>query len=146
MLCVQTSTRSACCSVVSGGYLNTLTFVGLVLVSSCFIDPSFSVFDLFLIALNSVSVWLLSVLLLYCFPQTFTQYPTSAHRRKKDRVPSYIYINKLDARLDSLAFPVIRDETPVEISTLAIGPSALGRRIALGEGKNSLFSCELHHY
>ena len=92
VLCVQTSTRSACCSVVSGGYLNTLTFVGLVLVNSCFIDPSFSVFDLFLIALNSVSVWLLSVLLLYCFPQTFTQCPTSARRRKKDRVPLYMYI------------------------------------------------------
>ena len=39
--CVETSTRSACCSVVSGGYLNTLSFVGLVLVSSCFIHPSF---------------------------------------------------------------------------------------------------------
>ena len=41
VLCVETSTLSACCSVVSGGYLNTLTFVGLVLVSSCFIHPSF---------------------------------------------------------------------------------------------------------
>ena len=41
VLCVETSTRSTCCSVVSGGYLNTLTFVGLVLVNSCFIHPSF---------------------------------------------------------------------------------------------------------
>ena len=41
VLCVETSTRSAYCSVVSGGYPNTLTFVGLVLVSSCFIHPSF---------------------------------------------------------------------------------------------------------
>ena len=56
VLCVKISTRSACCSVVSGGYLNTLTFVGLVLVSSRFIHPSFWVFNLFLIALNSVSV------------------------------------------------------------------------------------------
>ena len=46
VLCVETSTRSACCSVVSGGYLNTLTFVGLVLVSSYFIHPSFWVFVL----------------------------------------------------------------------------------------------------
>ena len=37
VLCVENSTRSASCSVLSGGYLNTLTFVGLVLVSSCFI-------------------------------------------------------------------------------------------------------------
>ena len=41
VLSVETSTRSACCSIVSGGYLNTLTFVGLVLVSSCLIHPSF---------------------------------------------------------------------------------------------------------
>ena len=41
VLCVENSTRSACCSVVSGGYLNTLAFVGLFLVSSCFIHPSF---------------------------------------------------------------------------------------------------------
>ena len=41
VLYVETSTLSACCSVVSGGYLNTLNFVGLVLVSSCFIHPSF---------------------------------------------------------------------------------------------------------
>ena len=31
----------------------------------------------------------------YCFPQTFTQYPNSARRREKDRVPCiYIYIDK----------------------------------------------------
>ena len=54
LLVVEKSTRSACCSVASGGYLNTLTVVGLVLVSSCFIHPRFWVFNLFLIALNSV--------------------------------------------------------------------------------------------
>ena len=32
-LCLNTLTRSAHCSVVSGSYLNTLTFVGPVLVS-----------------------------------------------------------------------------------------------------------------
>ena len=41
VLCVETSTCSACCSVVSGGYLNTLTFVGLVLVSSCSFTQAF---------------------------------------------------------------------------------------------------------
>ena len=47
----------------------------------------------------------------------------------------YIYtIYKLDARSDSLTFPVIRDETSVEINTLAscLRPSAGALRRASG--------------
>ena len=39
--------------------------------------------------------------------------------RLRTVVDIYIYIYKLDARLDSLAFAAIRDQTPVEITTLA---------------------------
>ena len=66
VLCGETSTRSACCSAVSGGYLNTLTVVGLVLVSSCFIHQNISTF------FSSLSMRFMSCCFLYfcyCFPQ-----------------------------------------------------------------------------
>ena len=76
VLCVETSTRSPCCSIVSGGYLNTLTFVALVLVSSCFIHP----FELLSIRPFSHGfefgfclAALTKVHFCYCFSQTFTQ-------------------------------------------------------------------------
>ena len=86
VLCIETSTRSACCSVVSGGYLNTLTFVGLVLVNSCFIHPSFWVFDLFLIPLNSLSVLLLLLSSVLKVPNLRTP------SQKRTVYRTYIYI------------------------------------------------------
>ena len=76
VLCVETSTRSACCSVVPGGYLNTLTFVGLVLVSSCFIHQNISTF------FSSLSMRFMSCCFLYfchCFPRCY-QYTPSQKR------------------------------------------------------------------
>ena len=73
---LSTSTRSSHCSGVSDSFLNTLTFVELVLVSSSplcrsnllplmFHSPELlQYFDLYLIAFKSVSVLLLFVLFL----------------------------------------------------------------------------------
>ena len=83
VLCVETSTRSACCSVVSGGYLNTLTFVGLMFHSPKLLSirPFSHRFEFGLI--------LSSCFLYFCYwlRQTFTQSPTFARCHKKDRVP-----------------------------------------------------------
>ena len=57
-------------------------------------------------------------------------------RRTRTVVDVYIYICKLDARFDTLAFSVISEETPVDISTLALRPSVCASRRA----KNKTFS------
>ena len=87
------------CSVVSGIFLSTLTFVGPVLVSFSplcrlnllllmfHLPELLQYFDVYLIAFDSVSVLLLSVAFLGVY-----LFPTFARRRKKDRVRIYIYI------------------------------------------------------
>ena len=93
---LNTSSRSTRCSVVSSGYLNCFRTGSCKFLSpssadrisfcSCFIHQSFlSIrpfshhfeFGFCLAALTKVHFC-------YCFPQTFTQYPAFARRRKKD--------------------------------------------------------------
>ena len=106
MLCVETSTRSTCCSIVSGGYLNTLTFVGLMfhtpkLLSIRPFSHRFE-FGLFL----CVAAFCTFVI---AFVKRLPSTQPSHAVAKRTAVDAYKYIYKLDARLDSLAFPVIRD-------------------------------------
>ena len=91
VLCVETSTRPASCSVVSHSYLNTLTFVRLVLVSSCFIHPSFWVFDLFLIALNSVCLAAFCTFVIAFLKHLPSTQPHAVAKRTV--VDAYKYIN-----------------------------------------------------
>ena len=113
------STCSIRCKVVSGSSLNTLTFVVPVLVSfSPVWQPNllllmFHSLELLIISsfFSSLSIRFLSCCFLYfcyCFPRCY-QYPTFARRRKKGPCTVHIYIYKFHARLDLLAFPVIRD-------------------------------------
>ena len=104
MLSVETSTRSACCSVVSGGYLNTLTFVGLMFHSPKLLSiRPFSHPFQFGFCLAAFCTFVIAFL--KRLPSTQPSHAVA----KRTAVDAYIYIYKHDARLDSHAFRVIRD-------------------------------------